>query len=378
VNWKQVYDQYSPLLDRVGSRGEFEDLTWEMQGELGASHAYAGGGDFRRPPHYPLGFLGADIEWDKVNAAWRIAHIVRGDSSDPRHVSPLRRAGINVAGGAVILAINGQRVSRDISPAQLLVHCANLEIALTIADSPGGEARTVAVKTIADDMLIRYRDWVEDNRAWVHEHSGGRCGYIHIPDMGPWGFAEFHRQFLTELDREGLVIDARYNRGGHVSSLLLEKLARRPRGYMHSRWFGMHPWPEDSPAGPMVALTNQYAGSDGDIFPHNFRQMKLGPVIGKRTWGGVIGIWPRHLLVDQGMTTQPEFALWFEGVGWGIENHGVEPDIEVEFTPHDYAAGRDPQLERGLEELIKQLGDQPRVPSFEARPSRLRKSAPSG
>ena len=370
VDWEAVHDQYLPLLERIGSRDEFDDLLWEMQAELGASHAYAFGGDYRKEPRYIVGALGADCEWDDASASWRITHIVRGDQSDTRYASPLMHPGINLSPGAAIIAVNNQPASRESSPSQLLVNLAGAEVELTVADQPGGKSRRVVVKTIADDMMLRYREWVERNRAQVHEKTGGRCGYVHIPDMGPWGFAEFHRWYLAELDREGLVIDARYNRGGHVSGLLLEKLARRRLGYQHSRWFGVNPWPDDSPAGPMVALTNQHAGSDGDIFSHNFKQMKLGPLLGKRTWGGVIGIWPRHLLADQGMTTQPEFALWFEGVGWGIENHGVDPDIEVEYPPHDYAAGRDPQLERAIAELMKRLPDKVSAPKFEPRPSR--------
>jgi tricorn protease len=370
VDWKATHDQYLPLIDRLGSRAEFEDLLWEMQGELGSSHAYVFGGDFRKEPKYPLGFLGADIAWDDTASVWRISHVVCGDPSDSRYAPPLMRPGVNLSEGSVILAVNNQRVTRELSPAQLLVHQAETEVALTVADRPAGETRDVIVKACADDTLMRYREWVERNRAWVHQRTGDRCGYIHIPDMGPWGYAEFHRLFLAELDREGLVIDARYNRGGHVSGLILEKLARRRLGYQHSRWFGVDPWPDDSPSGPMVAITNQHAGSDGDIFSYNFKQMKLGPLIGKRTWGGVIGIWPRHLLADQGLTTQPEFALWFQGVGWGIENHGVDPDIEVEYAPHDYAVGRDPQLERGVSELTKLVGERPKAQEFETRPSR--------
>ena len=374
VDWKSIHDQYLPLLDRIGTRAEFEDLLWEMQGELGASHAYVFGGDFRKEPKYSIGFLGADIEWDERASAWRITHIVRGDQSDPRYASPLMRPSVNLSEGGVIVAVNNQPVTRDLSPAQLLVHQAEAEIALTVADRPGGETRDVIVKASADDTMMRYREWVERNRALVHEQTRDRCGYVHIPDMGPWGYAEFHRLFLAELDREGLVIDARYNRGGHVSGLILEKLARKRLGYQHSRYFGVHPWPDDSPAGPMVALTNQHAGSDGDIFSYNFKQMKLGPLVGKRTWGGVIGIWPRHLLADQGLTTQPEFALWFQGVGWGIENHGVDPDIEVEYAPHDYAAGRDPQLERAVSELTKLIGEKTKTQKFELRPTRSKRS----
>jgi tricorn protease len=188
--------------------------------------------------------------------------------------------------------------------------------------------------------------------------------------MGPVGYAEFHRSFLAEVDREGLLIDVRFNGGGHVSALLLEKLARRRTGYSQSRWFGVWPYPDDSAAGPMVALTNEYAGSDGDIFSHNFKAMKLGPLLGKRTWGGVIGIWPRHTLVDGGITTQPEFSFWFRDIGWKVENYGVDPDIEVEFRPQDYAAGEDPQLRRGVEELVRILNGAPAKLEFDPRPSR--------
>jgi tricorn protease len=377
VDWKAVHDHYLPLVDRIGSRGEFEDLLWEMQGELGSSHAYAIGGDFRKSPRYPIGFLGADLAWDERASAWRITHVVRGDPSDSRNPPPLLRPGVNVGDGAVIAAVNNQPATRDVSPARLLVHQAGAEVVLTVADSPGGATRGVVVKAAGDDTLIRYREWVERNRAWVHERSGGRCGYVHIPDMGPWGYAEFHRLFLVELDRDGLVVDVRYNRGGHVSGLLLEKLARRRRGYNQSRWFGVEPVPDDSAAGPMVAITNQHAGSDGDIFSHGFKRMKLGPLIGKRTWGGVIGIWPRHLLADGGLTTQPEFAWWFDDAGWNIENRGAEPDIEVEYAPQDYEAGRDPQLERAIAELVKLIGDRPKTPDLGPRPSRSWRTKPA-
>jgi len=193
---------------------------------------------------------------------------------------------------------------------------------------------------------------------------------VHVPDMGPHGYSEFHRYFLAEIDREGLVVDVRYNGGGHVSELLLEKLARRRIAYNQSRWFGMQPYPVDSVLGPMVALTNEFAGSDGDIFSHGFKLLKLGPLIGKRTWGGVVGIWPRHALADGSFTTQPEFSFWFKDVGWKVENYGTDPDIEVEYRPQDYAAGRDPQLERALREMIGLLRTHPpKRPDLSNRPN---------
>ena len=370
TDWQAVYDRYHPLLDRVATRAEFSDLLYEMQGELGASHAYVVGGDVREEPRYDVGFLGADLAFDAKADAWRVTSIVRGDVWDEEKGSPLVRPGVNGKVGETILAINGRRATRDVSPMQLLVHQAGIDIALTIGDEKGKNARTINVKTLRQEMPLRYREWVERNRAFVHEQTGGRGGYVHVPNMGPIGYAEFHRYYLAEVDREGLVIDVRYNGGGHVSALLLEKLARKRLAYVQTRWFGTHPHPDDSPAGPMVALTNEYAGSDGDIFSHNFKQLKLGPLLGKRTWGGVIGIWPRHTLIDGGVTTQPEFSFWFTDVGWQVENYGVDPDIEVEYRPQDYVAGKDPQLERGIAELMKRLETESRKPQFGPYPDR--------
>jgi tricorn protease len=328
------------------------------------------GGDFRPEPTHDVGSLGARFQWNVKAKAWTIARIGRGDGWDEETAPPLRRPGVNGREGDTILASNGRRLSENLSPSQALVNQAGLEASITLADASGQSPRVVTVRTIRSEQPMRYREWVERNRAFVHEKTGGRCGYVHVPNMGPIGFAEFHRGYLAEVDREGLVIDVRFNGGGHVSALLLEKLARRRIAYCQSRWFGIQPWPEDSPAGPMVALTNEFAGSDGDIFSHNFKAMKLGPLIGKRTWGGVIGIWPRHTLVDGGVTTQPEFSFWFNDVGWKVENYGVDPDIEVEFPPQDHVAGRDPQLQRGIEELMKIVASHKGRPEFEPRPSR--------
>jgi tricorn protease len=229
--------------------------------------------------------------------------------------------------------------------------------------------RTVAVKTLAAEYALRYRDWVEANREWVHRRSNGRVGYVHIPNMGPHGYAEFHRYYLSEVNRPGLLVDVRYNGGGHVSQLILEKLLRKRIGYDANRWSVPTPYPIDAPMGPMAALTNEYAGSDGDIFSHCFKLSKLGPLIGKRTWGGVVGIWPRHSLVDGTLTSQPEFAFWFQDVAWGVENYGTDPDIEVEIRPQDYTAGRDPQIERGLAEVEKLIARmKPKVPDLKQRP----------
>jgi tricorn protease len=227
----------------------------------------------------------------------------------------------------------------------------------------------VTVRTLREEYALRYRDWVEHNRERVHSLSQGRVGYVHVPDMGAFGYSEFHRYYAGEVDCEGLLIDVRWNGGGNVSQLLLEKLLRQRIGYDANRWGRPEPYPTDAPMGPMAALTNEYAGSDGDIFSHCFKLYGLGPLIGKRTWGGVVGIWPRHSLVDGTITTQPEFAFWFRDVGWQVENYGTDPDVEVEIRPQDHAAGLDPQLERGVAEVMRLIRKmRPSIPDLSNRP----------
>jgi tricorn protease len=235
----------------------------------------------------------------------------------------------------------------------------------------------VVVTTLADEVPARYRVWVEAYRAWVHARSGGRIGYFHVPDMMSAGFAEFHRYFRTECDRDALIVDLRYNRGGHVSELLLEKVARKRIGYNLARWCTPASYPDEAVAGPVVALTNEHAGSDGDIFSHGFKLMGIGPLVGTRTWGGVIGIWPRHKLVDGTETTQPEFSFWFQDVGWGVENYGTDPTIEVDNAPHDAAAGRDRQLETAVATALDLLERTPAArPAFDNRPVLARSILP--
>ncbi|MCZ7647254.1 MAG: PDZ domain-containing protein [Planctomycetota bacterium] len=364
VDWRKVRDRYLPLLERVASRGEFSDLVWEMQGETGTSHAYELGGDYRRGPSYPVGKLGCAFIFDRKKQGYRIAEVVHGDAWDPNATSPLNAPGLKIGAGDVVTAINGRGLTEHLPPEQLLVHQAGQEVVLTLA---GG--RRVTVKAAGDETQARYRDWVNRNRARVHERTRGRVGYLHVPDMSPFGYAEFHRQYLGEVDRDALLVDVRFNGGGHVSQLLLEKLRRRIIGWDQTRWTEPMPYPMDGPRGPLVALTNELAGSDGDIFSHCFKLYGLGPLVGRRTWGGVIGISPSHRLADGSITTQPEYSFWFEDVGFGVENYGTDPDIDVDMAPQDYARGKDPQLEKALEVLLDLLKQQPpKTPDFGARP----------
>jgi tricorn protease len=330
------------------------------------------GGEYRPGPNYRQGYLGVDWSYEPAAQAYRIDHVARGDVWDPDSTSPLTAPGINLGPGDYVVAINGQPLGPNTTPAQRLVNQAGNEVLLTVRKAGESEPRTVTVKALGDERQARYRDWVEANREKVHQTTGGRVGYIHVPDMGPDGYAEFHRGFLVEYDRDALIVDVRVNGGGHVSGLLLEKLARKRVGYDFPRWAAPKPYPDESPAGPMVALTNELAGSDGDIFSHTFKLMKLGPLVGKRTWGGVIGIWPRHRLVDGTVTTQPEFSFFFDDVGWRVENYGTDPDIEVDNAPQDYARGADQQLDRAIQVALEELAKRPpHRPRPTDRPTRI-------
>ncbi|MFC4334882.1 S41 family peptidase [Salininema proteolyticum] len=352
VDWDSVFDRYAPLAERVGSRGEFSDLVWELQGELGTSHAYEMFGDYNHQTEYPVGALAADFSFR--DGGWHIERIVQGDTWNPAATSPLNRPGVNVEPGDKVLAVNGQALDADTPPESLLVNQAGREVQLTVQRG-SGEPRSVAVRPMGDSQPAYYRDWVESRRRIVHEATGGRVGYIHIPDMGPRGFGEFYRSFQAEASRHGLVVDMRCNGGGHVSQLLWDRLQPVPQGSMAFRnglpgqLHGLRR------RGPLVGVIDERAGSDGDLGPHTFRERGMGTLVGTRTWGGVVGINPRFALADGTIVTQPEAACHVDGVGFGLENYGVDPDIEVPMTPDDFAAGRDPQLERAIEVVLKDI-----------------------
>ncbi len=385
IDWGAMHDRYAPLIERVNTRSELSDLIWELQGELGTSHAYEIGGDHRKPPSVALGHLAAELRIVDDDESYEITRIASGDAWDAGADSPLNAVGVEAKVGERITAVNGQRVSRSTPPQALLVHQANAKVELTLVSAGRGEgtaatSRRVLVNTLADEVPAHYREWVETRRAWVHAQSNGRVGYFHLPDMMAAGYAEFHRYFNAECDREALIVDVRYNRGGHVSQLLLEKVARKRIGYALTRWGEPSPYPDESVAGPVVTLTNEHAGSDGDIFSHSFKLMKLGPLVGTRTWGGVVGIWPRHDLVDGSSTTQPEYAFWFSDVGFGVEGHGTDPQIEIDNAPHDAAGGHDRQLEVALQTALAEIGRvvAPGLPVFGPGPDRVVRPWPKG
>jgi tricorn protease len=256
------------------------------------------------------------------------------------------------------------------------VGAARKPVELTVSD--GGQRRRVAVVALASERRLRYQDWVAGNRRQVRELSDGQAGYLHVPDMMGEGWAHFHRDLRAEMARDMLVIDVRQNRGGHVSELVVEKLARRIMGWDLARGLRPATYPHDVARGPVVALADEFAGSDGDIITAALRILGLGPVVGTRTWGGVIGIEDPFRLVDGTAVTVPKYAIWLDTFGWGVENYGVDPDVEVVISPADWAAGRDPQLATAVRLAIEALSTAPaaRPPDTSDRPSRRRPPLP--
>lgn len=370
VRWQEIGEKYRPLLEHVGSRAELSDLIWEMQGELGTSHAYEYGGDYPPKRRYLLGRLGADLQWDASRERYVIERIFGGDLWKRDAHSPLLAPGLNIQAGDALLAIGGEPLHAQTSVGALLLHQAGQAVQLTVQGAEkNAQPRTVTVKTLRSESAARYRDWVEHNRHFVTEQTAGRVGYLHIPDMSSEGLAEFHRGYLSQVHLDGLIIDVRYNAGGMVSPLILEKLAHRHLGYDVRRWGAPESYPYHTLRGHLLALTNQFAGSDGDMFSYSFQQLELGPLLGKRTWGGVIGIDSRYQLVDGTTTTQPQYSIWFHKAGWTVENYGVLPDEVIEDAPQDYAAGKDVQLERSIERMLQRLEEQPVRPvEFTPRP----------
>ncbi|MDT0572096.1 PDZ domain-containing protein [Streptomyces sp. DSM 3412] len=359
VDWSGVLDRYRPVLQRVATHDDLVDLLWEVQGELGTSHAYVtprgrgGSGDRRQ------GLLGADIsrheDGPQGTPLWRIDRVLPSETSDPDAHSPLAAPGVAVRAGDAIIAVGGQPVDPLAGPGPLLVGTAGKAVELTVLPSGGGDPRHPVVVPISDEEPLRYHAWVADRRAYVHEKSGGRLGYLHVPDMVGSGWAQLHRDLRIEVAREGLVVDVRENRGGHTSQLVVEKLARRIVGWDLPRGMRASSYPDDAPRGPVVAVANEFSGSDGDIVNAAIKALGIGPVVGTRTWGGVVGIDSRYRLVDGTLVTQPKYAFWLEGYGWGVENHGVDPDVEVVQAPQDHAAGRDPQLDEAIRIALEGL-----------------------
>ncbi|MGW4700814.1 S41 family peptidase [Streptomyces sp. NPDC004285] len=378
VDWTAVLDQYRPLVERVASPDEFADLLREVMGELGTSHAYVT--PARRnegPPHYqrPMGLLGANLV--PREAGWTVKRILPGESSDSKARSPL--AGTGIREGAVLTHVDGRPVDPVAGPYPLLSGTGGTTVELTFTPAEGeGRARRVAVVPLVDERPLRYQDWVAKRRAVVREISGGRCGYLHIPDMGGSGWAQFNRDLRMEVSRPALIVDVRGNAGGNISELVVEKLTRKILGWDLTRNAQPVSYASNAPRGPVVALADEATSSDGDMITAAFKLLGLGPVVGQRTWGGVVGMTGRHRLGDGTQITVPMNAAWFAEYGWSLENHGVEPDLAVLRTPLDWAEGRHAQLDDAVHVALALLDETPAAspPGYESLPDRSRPKLP--
>jgi tricorn protease len=355
VDWIAMGDRYRPLLDRIGSADDLRDVMWELHGETRSSHAGllppAADGD----PALAQGLLGADVERTE-HGAWRIARILPGESSVIGARSPLAAPGVAAAPGDLIVAVDGRPPDPDAGPNVLLVGKAGQPVELTLRRD-GTDQRAVVVP-LASEHAVRYYDLVARQRAAVREASGGRLGYLRIPNMMAAGWADFHRDLYTEFRRDGLIVDLRDTQGGDASVLVAEKLGRRIIGWDVSRYEEPSSYPVEAPRGPVVAITDEYASSGGDIVIQALKSYGIATVVGTRTWGGVRGVDLKYTLVDGTLVAQPKYAWWFAGVGWP-ENHGMDPDVEVTIAPHDWAAGRDPQLDTAVRLALQALEQRP-------------------
>jgi tricorn protease len=369
-DWVALREQYKPLLQYVAHRSDLNYVISEMISELSVQHAYIEGGDFLIPPRPRSGLSGARFELDRQAGRYRISRIFPGQNDEDIYRSPLTEIGVNVNVGDYVLAIDGEELKANDDPYRLLRNKADNPVSLTVNNRPSMEgARIVSYRPITDEANLIYLDWVARNRKKVEDTTQGRVGYIHIPDMGAAGIREFIKWYYPQIDKEAMIVDVRANGGGNVSRMLIERLRRKLLGINYSRTDDIgNTYPDGVFLGPMVALLDQNSASDGDIFPWMFREASLGPLIGKRSWGGVVGINNRGPLIDGGNIFVPGSALANSKGEWVIEGYGVDPDIEVDNDPASEIAGRDPQLERGIAEIMARLKNPVKLPARPAPP----------
>ena len=362
-DWEALRQQYQPLLEHVAHRSDLNYVIGEMVAELSVSHAYIAGGDWQTPERPEVALPGAVFELDRQADRYRISEIFNGHNEEPRYRAPLTEIGVEARVGDYVLAIDGEELGGSDNPYRVLRHRADRPVRLTLNDQPTFDgARDVTFTPVTEERSLRYLTEVEANRAKVAELTEGRVGYLHVPDMGAAGIQEFIKWYYGQIRKEGLVIDVRGNGGGNVSQMLIERLSRRVLGTRFARTYDT---PDTYPAvtfhGHLVCILDEDSASDGDIFPYRFREAGLGPLIGKRSWGGVIGITNHGPLIDGGSVNVPQFGTNGVDGSWVVENVGVEPDIEVTNDPRSVIAGSDPQLERAVDEVLRMMREDPKT-----------------
>ena len=370
VDWQAMKKQYGALIDNSVTRSDVNYVIGELIAELNSSHTYRGGGDNETPLKRQVGYLG--IDWELKNGAYAIKKIVKGAQWDAEARSSLDESGVKIKAGDYILAVNGVVLDVKEDPWTAFEGLADITIELTVNDRPSLDgAWNIIVKTMSDETRLRNLEWIESNRKRVDDATGGKIGYIYVPSTGIDGQDELVRQFSAQFTKEGLIVDERFNNGGQIPDRFVELLNRKPLSFFAVRDGKNWQWPPAANFGPKVMLINGWSGSGGDAFPDYFRKAGVGPLIGTRTWGGLIGISGAPSLIDGGSVTVPTFRMYDPDGNWFKEGHGVDPDIDV---PEDYSQlskGVDNQLESAIKEVMRLHNENqpiiPKQPPYEKR-----------
>ncbi len=341
-------------------------LFREMLGELSVGHLFVAGGAHPELKRVPGGLLGADYRIE--NGRYRFAHIYNGENWNPQLRAPLTQPGVNVTAGEYLLSVNGHEVRASDNLYSFFEATAGKSVVLRVGpDANGANAREVTVVPVGDESGLRNLAWIEENRRKVDKLSGGRLAYVYLPNTSVAGYTSFNRYYFAQVDKAGAVIDERFNRGGSAADYIIDYMHRPLMNYFMTRDGEPFTTPTGSIFGPKVMIVNEYAGSGGDLMPWLFRKAKIGKLVGKRTWGGLVGIFNFPVLIDGGGVTAPNLAFYNTEGGWEVENHGVAPDVEVEFDPRAWREGRDPQLEKAVEIALAELEKNP--PQVRAHPA---------
>ena len=368
LDWEAIKRRYEVLLPYVVDRDDLNYVIGEMIAELNASHTYVRGGDIESADTISVGLLGCDFELDTQNDAYKIAKIYESAAWDAEVRSPLQQPGIDVNEGDYLLAVNGRKMDTSKDPWAAFQGLSGEVVTLTINSTPDmNDARRVTVKPMSSESRLRNLAWIEDNRRKVQEAANNKVGYIYVPDTGRNGQNELVRQFIPQRTKEALIIDERFNSGGQIPDRFIEMLNRPLYNYWARRDHRNWQTPFVAHTGPKVMLINGWSGSGGDAFPYYFRKAGLGPLIGTRTWGGLIGMSGNPQPIDGGYVSVPTLGFWSTQGDWDVEGYGVDPDYPIENEPHLMVAGRDPQLEKAVEVILELLEKEP--PPKEQKPA---------
>ncbi|WP_170324242.1 S41 family peptidase [Polaribacter vadi] len=374
--WNDIYEWYSPWINDVKHRSDLNYVVDIMSGEVAIGHSYVSGGDLPNIDRVPVGLLGADFE--KKDGFYRFAKIYKGERWNPTIKAPLGIPGINVNEGDYLIEINGVALTSAMNPYKLLEQTAGREIYIKVNDKPSTkDARTVLITPTYSERSLRSIDWVESNRRKVDELSKGKLAYVYVPNTSNPGFTSFNRYYFSQQDKKGVIIDERNNGGGSAADYMIDIMSREVVGYFNSKTESRKPWttPMAGIWGPKVMIINERAGSGGDLLPYMFKEKNLGPLVGTKTWGGLVGTWDTPPFIDGGRMVAPRGGFFDVDGNWAVEGEGVAPDIEVHQTPKEVLAGQDPQLEKAVEEALRLLNlnefkmkSEPKAPIRSKRP----------